>query len=54
MSDGTRDIGYTEHGHVGVLTLNRPGAHNALRPTSRSGSRNMSAGEYLGSTHVGR
>jgi enoyl-CoA hydratase/carnithine racemase len=25
------DIGYTEDGHVGVLTLNRPDVHNALR-----------------------
>ena len=31
MSDETSDIGYTEHGHVGVLTLNRPDVHNALR-----------------------
>jgi enoyl-CoA hydratase/carnithine racemase len=25
------DVEYTEHGHVGLITLNRPGVHNALR-----------------------
>lgn len=25
------DITYTEHGYVGIATLNRPGVHNALR-----------------------
>lgn len=29
-----RDISYVEHGHVGVLTLNRPHVHNALRHQS--------------------
>jgi enoyl-CoA hydratase/carnithine racemase len=25
------DVEYTEHGHVGLITLNRPDVHNALR-----------------------
>jgi enoyl-CoA hydratase/carnithine racemase len=31
MSGSTEDIHYTEQGHVGVLTLNRPDVRNALR-----------------------
>lgn len=36
MEAATRmhDISYVEHGHVGVLTLNRPRVHNALRHQS--------------------